>query len=135
MQELRDLKQLWTPRARWPSKTWTEVAHEFGYHDRMDLVHDFAEFCSEGPGSVLTELEMTYQTFCGCSWLGHQTEEPSLRAASFYKVLVLKVAHRAGIAFRQLGRNLVTGNGLSFTAAIDAVFTFSSATSATIIYK
>jgi AraC-like DNA-binding protein len=70
-------------KARWPGKSWTEVAHEFGYHDQMHLVHDFAEFCSETPGSVLTELEMTYRAFVDAVRLGHQTEGTSSASRLF----------------------------------------------------
>jgi hypothetical protein len=68
-QELRDLKQLWTPRLggqESPGPIW----HTSSDNDQMHLVHDFAEFCSETPGSVLTELEMTVPGVCECSSLG-----------------------------------------------------------------
>ena len=31
-------------KARAREKSWTEVAHEFGYYDQMHLVHDFRQF-------------------------------------------------------------------------------------------
>jgi hypothetical protein len=31
-------------KARFATKSWTDVAHEFGYYDQMHLVHDFGEF-------------------------------------------------------------------------------------------
>ena len=44
-------------------QSWTEIAHSFGYHDQMHLVHDFQEFSSETPSSVLTELERAHEGF------------------------------------------------------------------------
>ena len=32
--------------ARFAAKSWTNVAHEFGYYDQMHMVHYFAEFAS-----------------------------------------------------------------------------------------
>lgn len=43
-------------KAKALNKSWTEVAHEFGYHDHMHLVHDFEQFSGETPTGVLTEL-------------------------------------------------------------------------------
>ena len=31
-------------KARRSTKSWTDVAHEFGYYDQMHMVHDFKEF-------------------------------------------------------------------------------------------
>jgi AraC-like DNA-binding protein len=47
-------------KARARNKTWTEVAHEFGYHDQMHLVHDFEQFSGEPPTGVLTELRRVH---------------------------------------------------------------------------
>ena len=44
-------------KARSPTKPWSDVAHEFGYHDQMHLVHDFREFAGETPTTVLTHVE------------------------------------------------------------------------------
>ena len=70
-------------KARSRGKSWTDVAHEFGYHDQMHLVHDFAEFCSETPGSVLTEMETMYQAFVDAVRLGLQTQA-SLSASRLF---------------------------------------------------
>jgi len=43
-------------KARVRNRSWTEVAHEFGYHDQMHLIHDFEQFSGETPTGVLTEL-------------------------------------------------------------------------------
>jgi AraC-like DNA-binding protein len=40
--------------------SWTEIAHEFGYHDQMHLVHDFEEFSGETPTGILTEVHKAY---------------------------------------------------------------------------
>ena len=50
-------------KARARNKSWTEIAHEFGYHDQMHLVHDFGQFSGETPGTLLTELESAHQAF------------------------------------------------------------------------
>jgi AraC-like DNA-binding protein len=44
-------------KARSPMQTWTDIAHEFGYHDQMHLVHDFREFTSESPTTTLAQIE------------------------------------------------------------------------------
>jgi AraC-like DNA-binding protein len=41
-------------------KSWTEIAHEFGYYDQMHMVHDFAEFTGETPGGILNHLEAVF---------------------------------------------------------------------------
>ena len=43
-------------KARTRNRSWTEVAHAFGYHDQMHLIHDFEQFSGETPTGVLTEL-------------------------------------------------------------------------------
>jgi AraC-like DNA-binding protein len=47
-------------KARYATKSWTHVAHEFGYYDQMHMVHDFREFTGETPGKVLTQLEVVF---------------------------------------------------------------------------
>jgi AraC-like DNA-binding protein len=34
-------------KARSSTKSWTDVAHEFGYHDQMHMIHDFEEFTGQ----------------------------------------------------------------------------------------
>jgi AraC-like DNA-binding protein len=70
-------------KARSQRKSWTEIAHEFEYYDQMHLVHDFAEFCSETPGSALTELERLYRAFLDAVRLGHQVEGPKSASRLF----------------------------------------------------
>ncbi len=47
-------------KARSGSKSWTEVAHGFGYYDQMHMVHDFAEFSGGTPTTTLTQLEAVF---------------------------------------------------------------------------
>lgn len=42
-------------------KSWTDVAHEFGYHDQMHMVHDFEEFTGGTPTSVLRQFEILFR--------------------------------------------------------------------------
>jgi AraC-like DNA-binding protein len=48
-------------KARSAQKSWTDVAHEFGYHDQMHLVHDFEEFTGGTPTSVLKQFEILFR--------------------------------------------------------------------------
>jgi len=48
-------------RARSQTKSWTDVAHEFGYHDQMHLIHDFEQFSGETPTNLLTEVEKAHR--------------------------------------------------------------------------
>jgi AraC-like DNA-binding protein len=50
-------------KAKSTAKSWTEVAHEHGYHDQMHLVHDFEEFSSETPSGVLTQVELAHRSY------------------------------------------------------------------------
>ena len=47
-------------KARFVAKSWTDVAHQFGYYDQMHMVHDFAEFTGETPTGTLTHLETVF---------------------------------------------------------------------------
>jgi methylphosphotriester-DNA--protein-cysteine methyltransferase len=48
-------------KARSSTKSWTDVAHEFGYHDQMHMVHDFEEFTGATPTETLRLLEMFFR--------------------------------------------------------------------------
>ena len=47
-------------KARCETKSWTEVAHDFGYYDQMHLIHDFAEFTGTTPTETLGQLETVF---------------------------------------------------------------------------
>lgn len=47
-------------KARFPSRGWTNIAHEFGYYDQMHMVHDFRELAGGTPSDVLTRLETVF---------------------------------------------------------------------------
>ena len=48
-------------KARSSTKSWTDVAHEFGYYDQMHMVHDFREFTGESPTETLRQAELLYR--------------------------------------------------------------------------
>jgi AraC-like DNA-binding protein len=47
-------------KARSRTKSWTDVAHEFGYYDQMHMVHDFGEFTGKTPTETLVQLETVF---------------------------------------------------------------------------
>jgi AraC-like DNA-binding protein len=47
-------------KARFAARTWTDVAHNFGYYDQMHMVHDFGEFTGETPTETLSYLEAVF---------------------------------------------------------------------------
>jgi AraC-like DNA-binding protein len=48
-------------RARSQGRSWTDIAHAFGYYDQMHLIHDFERFSGETPGNLLTEVERAHR--------------------------------------------------------------------------
>lgn len=48
-------------KARSVAKSWTHIAHEFGYYDQMHLIHDFADFAGETPSRTLACLEALFR--------------------------------------------------------------------------
>ena len=47
-------------KARSATKSWTDVAHEFGYYDQMHMIHDFGEFTDKTPTETLIQLETVF---------------------------------------------------------------------------
>jgi AraC-like DNA-binding protein len=47
-------------KARSAAKSWTDIAHEFGYYDQMHMVHDFGEFTGKTPSETLIQLETVF---------------------------------------------------------------------------
>ena len=47
--------------ARRPTKSWTDVAHRFGYFDQMHMVHDFTELAGSSPGKALGRFESFFR--------------------------------------------------------------------------
>ena len=47
-------------KGRYPTKSWTDIAHEFGYYDQMHMIHDFGKFTGGTPGEILTQLEKVF---------------------------------------------------------------------------
>jgi AraC-like DNA-binding protein len=48
-------------KARSSTKTWTEVAHEFGYYDQMHMIHDFESFTGGTPTDMLRAVETLFR--------------------------------------------------------------------------
>ena len=44
-------------KAALPHLSWMAVAHQFGYHDQMHMVHDFRQLSGEAPTSLLVSAE------------------------------------------------------------------------------
>jgi AraC-like DNA-binding protein len=40
-----------------PQLSWMKVAHQFGYHDQMHMIHDFRQLSGEAPTSLLVKAE------------------------------------------------------------------------------
>jgi AraC-like DNA-binding protein len=49
-------------KLRSPGKPWIRVAHEFGYHDQMHLIHDFHELSGEAPVAIQNQAEPLYRS-------------------------------------------------------------------------
>jgi len=62
-------------KARSAQKSWTDVAHEFGYHDQMHMVHDFEEFTGGTPTNVLRQFEILFREQIGAMRSGRLPEK------------------------------------------------------------
>lgn len=47
-------------KARFATRSWTLVAHDFGHYDQMHMVHDFQEFTGATPTETLAQLETVF---------------------------------------------------------------------------
>jgi AraC-like DNA-binding protein len=63
-------------KARSSVKSWTDVAHEFGYHDQMHMIHDFEEFTGETPTQTLGQVEQFFRRQIEAIQVGMGTKEP-----------------------------------------------------------
>jgi AraC-like DNA-binding protein len=43
-----------------PGTSWTAVAHRFGYHDQMHMIHDFQELSGETPTGILAQAQSIF---------------------------------------------------------------------------
>ncbi|MGA9027433.1 MAG: helix-turn-helix domain-containing protein [Steroidobacteraceae bacterium] len=48
-------------RAITPSMSWTDIAHDLGYHDQMHMVHDFTRLSGDSPEAISSQLDMFVQ--------------------------------------------------------------------------
>lgn len=48
-------------KARSATKTWADIAQEFGYADQMHMIHDFRQFTGERPTETLRLVEMLFR--------------------------------------------------------------------------
>jgi len=65
-------------KARSSTKSWTDVAHEFGYYDQMHMVHDFREFTGESPTETVCQLELLFRAQVDAVRAGRATEHPNM---------------------------------------------------------
>ena len=47
-------------KAASPQISWRTVAHQFGYHDQMHMVHDFRQLSGETPTSILVDAQAVF---------------------------------------------------------------------------
>src|ERR1700759_1089489 len=63
-------------KARSSTKSWTDVAHEFGYHDQMHMIHDFEEFTGETPTVTLRLVEVLFRQQIEAIRIGMGAKDP-----------------------------------------------------------
>lgn len=63
-------------KARSSTKSWTDVAHEFGYYDQMHMVHDFDTFTGGTPTKILSEIEILFREQIQAIRSGRQSTNP-----------------------------------------------------------
>lgn len=54
-------------KAAWPRLSWMTVAHQFGYHDQMHMVHDFRLLSGEAPTEILAHTEAVFRPQLACT--------------------------------------------------------------------
>ena len=47
-------------KATFPHISWMTIAHEFGYHDQMHLIHDFRQFSADTPSGLLGQAGVVF---------------------------------------------------------------------------
>lgn len=52
-------------KALCPGKSWTEIAHQFGYYDQMHMIHDFGQLAGGSPKEMLTHMETVLSSRSG----------------------------------------------------------------------
>ena len=65
-------------KARSSTKSWTDVAHDFGYYDQMHMVHDFREFTGESPTETLCQLEFFFRAQINALRAGRAADHSNL---------------------------------------------------------
>jgi AraC-like DNA-binding protein len=65
-------------KARSATKSWTDVAHELGYHDQMHLIHDFKAFTSGTPTENLRLLEAFFRKQIALIQIGRGARDPRI---------------------------------------------------------
>lgn len=65
-------------KARSNTKSWTDVAHEFGYYDQMHLIHDFEEFTAGTPTETLRVLEAFFREQIRLVQIGIGASDPRM---------------------------------------------------------
>ena len=59
------------------TKSWTDVAHEFGYHDQMHMIHDFKELTGQTPTETLCLVEIFFRQQIEAIRIGMGAKDPS----------------------------------------------------------
>jgi AraC-like DNA-binding protein len=63
-------------KARSVTKSWADVAHEFGYHDQIHMIHDFGEFADETPTKTQIQLETVFMEHIRAIRAGNPSASP-----------------------------------------------------------
>ena len=114
-------------KARSATKSWTDVAHEFGYHDQMHLIHDFEAFTFRNPdresapaGSIFPRADRAHPD--------RERSERSEDRSSVRELAEQTTTRHSGLNSRIIAESLtearsVTGSRLVFTNAVGATWT------------